>query len=267
MKVVSLLQRCWSYLGFLSSVSTTSLWQNKSRGIPSVSWSPLTLWSAFKPSCLALSLFLLGCDLWGWIDCPLLCNLSLSAMPPHSPSNPFLYLSLPCRSALCPEASRPSHCRLQHPKFLQQQQQLPLLSQPYLIPGNPQCRALHQLVSLMDGRACCLSHWPPAALPLCSQQGASREGVAQITSSQGTCFCGWPTARWWWCWNLSMPASFSSSSVCPAFFFVLPLSSSLLLFGFFPPPPRVCCVPVGGWDMEGGGGGGHAWRFSIRDHL
>ncbi|XP_075361753.1 AT-rich interactive domain-containing protein 3B isoform X2 [Mycteria americana] len=106
-------------------------------------------------------------------------------------------LALQCneRSALCPEASRPSHCRLQHPKFLQQQQQLPLLSQPYLIPGNPQRRALHQLVSLMDGRACCLSHWPPAALPLCSWQGASREGVAQITSSQGTCFCGWPTAR------------------------------------------------------------------------
>lgn len=98
-------------------------------------------------------------------------------MPPHSPSNPFLYLSLPCRSALCPEASRPSHCRLQHPKFLQQQQQLPLLSQPYLIPGNPQCRALHQLVSLMDGRACCLSHWPPAALPLLSagsEPGRSR---------------------------------------------------------------------------------------------
>lgn len=56
------------------------------------------------------------------------------------------------RGAVCPEACGPSHRRICFPEHWQQrqqqQQQFSLLAKSYLIPGHPQCRALHQLVPL-----------------------------------------------------------------------------------------------------------------------
>lgn len=68
--------------------------------------------------------------------------------------SPYCFSSHP-RSAICPETSGPPHCRLCSPEHWQrhqqqQQHQLSLLTKSYLIPGHPQCRALHQLVPLMS---------------------------------------------------------------------------------------------------------------------
>lgn len=68
--------------------------------------------------------------------------------------SPYCFFSHP-RCAICPETSGPPHCRLCSPEHWQwhqqqQQHQLSLLAKSYLIPGHPQCRALHQLVPLMS---------------------------------------------------------------------------------------------------------------------
>lgn len=66
-------------------------------------------------------------------------------------SSAHTFLLLPPRRAVCPEAHGPPYrrvCSPEHQQQRQQQQQFSLLTQSYLIPGHPQCRALHQLVPL-----------------------------------------------------------------------------------------------------------------------
>lgn len=66
--------------------------------------------------------------------------LTLASPRPHS-----------LRCAVCPETCGPPHRRIRSPEHRQQrqqQQQFSLLAKSYLVPGHPQCRALHQLVPL-----------------------------------------------------------------------------------------------------------------------
>lgn len=102
-----------------------------------------------------------------------LSNFSVSPCSPRPPLSPPWSCRMPCadhhalphllpRSAVRPEASGPPHLRIRSSECQQQhqQQQLPLFTKSYLIPGHPQCRALHQLVPLMGWTQ------PPAPCPV-----------------------------------------------------------------------------------------------------
>ena len=69
---------------------------------------------------------------------------------------------------VCPETCSPPHHRIcppEHQQQLQQQQQFSLLTKSYLIPGHPQCRALHQLHGV-GGAGVSLGEWMPRTLGL-----------------------------------------------------------------------------------------------------